>query len=128
MRIIGLATISLLFPLLLKANDITLNCSGKSIRYSDRINALEDIQSFRIDAETKKVQYGQVEMLFAEKGNTIFWLEDSESEWGVWRFDHRLDRVSGEYTQTVLRRSSGEVEFKFTHESTYRCVKKEQLF
>ena len=128
MRIIGLATISLLFPLLLKAEHITLNCSGKSILDAGGLNALEDIQSFRIDAETKKVQYGQVEMLFAEKGNTIFWLQDFEYEWGVWRFDHRLDRVSGEYIQTVSWRSSGEVEFKFRDQLTYGCVKKEQLF
>jgi hypothetical protein len=72
MRIIGLATISLLFPLLLKAEHITLNCSGKSILNSIGLNALEDIQSFRIDAETKKVQYDQVEMMFSEKGNNIF--------------------------------------------------------
>jgi len=128
MKKISLATLVFFFPLLLKADDITLNCSGKSILNSIGLNALEDIQSFRIDAETKKVQYDQVEMLFAEKGNTIFWRQDSESEWGVWRFDHRLDRVSGEYTQTVSWRSSGEAEFTFRDELIYNCNKVEQLF
>ena len=126
MRIIGLATVSLLLPLLLKAEDTTLFCKGKYWDNGDGLLRLDGVASLVIDVENQTVRYETFETKFNEVGNSISW----RHYYSVNRLyeDHLLNRGTGEYEKSAWSKAAEDSEFTWSDKQTFLCKKKEPLF